>query len=83
MTSRGESRFKDRMPYVETVDGSDWWFCEGMQVMGLSIAGAQAGVRFEEPDKLKDDAAFEDVRPGGTSLKSTSKTWTSTASTYA
>ena len=64
-TSRGESKFKDRMPYVQTVDGSDWWFCEGMQVMGLAIAGAQAGVRFAEPDKLKDDAAFEDVRPGG------------------
>ena len=64
-TSRGESKFKDRMPYVETVDGSDWWYCEGMQIMGLSIAGAQAGVRFEEPDKLRDEAAFEDVRPGG------------------
>ena len=63
--SRGESKFKDRMPHVETVDGGDWWFCEGVQVMGLSIAGAQAGVRFEEPDKLTHEAGFEDVRPGG------------------
>ena len=63
-TSRGESRFKDRMPYVEP-----WTAAIGGSVRACSHgplhSWSQAGVRFEEPDKLKDDAAFEDVRPGG------------------
>ena len=64
-TSRGESKFKDRMPHVETVEGGDWWFCEGAQAVSLSESGAQAGVRFEEPEKLTYKAGIEEVRIGG------------------
>ena len=63
-TSRGESKFKDRVPRVERIDDFDWWVCEGRKVMAIS-PGTQTGVRFEEPEKLKIEGRLEDVRPGG------------------
>ncbi len=64
-TSRVEPRFRDRAPRILRVDnGSDWWVTDGVQGMG-AFAGAQAGLRFEEPEKLSQVATMEDVRPGG------------------
>ncbi len=69
-SSRGESKFLDRAPrvvHLEGVEGvanGDWWFCDGRKVVG-AFAGAQTGLRFEEPEKLSMDSSIEDVRPGG------------------
>ena len=79
--SRIESKFKDRAPHIEYIEGGDWWVCDGQKVIDVAGSGALAGVRFEEPEKLNRQASIEDVRPGGTFPRSTSKTWTSTAST--
>ena len=50
-TSRGESKFKDRMPHVERFEEGDWWFCDGVKVDTVA-GGTQVGLRFEEPEKL-------------------------------
>ena len=64
-TSRGESKFKGRLPHVERIEGADWWVCDGRKGFDVAGAGALAGVRFEEPEKLSREAHVEDVRPGG------------------
>ena len=64
-TSRGESKFKDRLPRVESLENGDFWFCDGVKVMNIS-AGTQAGLRFEEPEKLsREGGRIENVRLGG------------------
>ena len=63
-TSRGESKFKDRAPHLERLEQGDWWFCDGQKVLGVTN-GTQAGVRFEDPEKLTSQARIEEVRPGG------------------
>jgi len=63
-SSRGESKFKDRLPHVERLEAGDWWVCDGMKVMPIS-AGTQAGLRFEAPEKLSSKGRIEDVRLGG------------------
>ena len=63
-TSRAESKFKDRMPHLERLEEGDWWICEGRKLFGLGV-GAQAGLRFEEPEKLTLEGRLEDVRLGG------------------
>ena len=63
-TSRAESKFKDRVPHVERIENADWWFCDGLKILSVS-PGTQAGVRFEEPEKLTLQARIEEARPGG------------------
>ncbi len=63
-TTRGESKFKDRAPHIERLEEADWWFCEGRKVFDVT-SGIQAGLRFEEPEKLSRVGRIEDVRPGG------------------
>lgn len=63
-TSRAESKFKDRLPHVESLEEGDWWICDGQKVQDVG-AGSQAGVRFEDPEKLTREYRLEDVRPGG------------------
>ena len=64
-TSRAESKFKDRAPHVERIEGADWWICDGRKVQDVGPAGAQVGIRFEEPEKLTRGGRIEEVRPGG------------------
>ena len=63
-TSRTDSKFKDRVPRVESFEHGDWWVCDGMKVMTITT-GTQTGLRFEEPEKLSNEARVEDLRPGG------------------
>ena len=63
-TSRAESKFKDRVPHVESLEESDWWICDGLKLCGLGV-GTMVGVRFEEPEKLSMEARTEELRPGG------------------
>ena len=64
-TSRAESRFKDRVPHLERLEEGDWWVCDGAMVQDAGTSGAQAGVRFVEPETLSRWGRIEDVRPGG------------------
>ena len=64
-TTRAETRFKDRAPKVIRLeDGGDWWTCDGHLGLG-AFSGAQAGLRFEEPEKLSTVDDIANVRPGG------------------
>lgn len=64
-TSRVDVRFRDRAPRVVRLeDEGDWWFCDSHKIMG-AFAGAQAGRRFEAPERLSRKDLFENVRPGG------------------
>ena len=62
-TSRMEPEFRDRAPHVVRQEDGDWWYTEGLKGQSFG-AGAQAGVRFEEPEKLSYRATIENVRPG-------------------
>ena len=65
-TSRIEPKFRDRAPHIVRLeDGSDWFYCDGVKTAGGAFAGAQAGRRFEEPEKLSSEGTWEDVLPGG------------------
>ena len=64
--SRAESKFKDRVPHVERLEEGDWWICDGQKIQDVGPAGAQAGLRFEEREKvIFGGGRIEDVRPGG------------------
>ena len=61
-TSRGESKFKDRLPRVERLEVGDWWICDGRKVQTVAT-GTQAGVRFEGPETLSWVARVEELPP--------------------
>ena len=64
--SRMEPKFRDRAPQiVRQEDGGDYWVCEGHNLTAAGAAGSQAGVRFDEPEKLTSVDVFENVRLGG------------------
>ena len=63
-TSRIEPKFRDRAPHIITKEEGDFWSCDGVQ-MTSPAPGAQAGLRFDEPEKLTNKDVFENVRPGG------------------
>ena len=65
-TSRAEPKFRDRTPKIVRMEnGVDWWVCDDRKLL-TAASGTQAGMRFEEPEKLKlDQGTFEEVRPGG------------------
>ena len=64
-TSGVALRFRERAPHIVRLeDGSDWWVCDGRQLVHMG-SGSQTGRRFEEPDKLSREDIFENVRPGG------------------
>ena len=66
--TRGDPKFKDRLPRVQRMeDGSDWWFCDGHK-LGSAFSATLAGVRFEEPEKLwlgGAEQSYDNARPGG------------------
>ena len=63
-TSRGESKFKDHMPHVQSLEDGDWWISDGLKLLHVA-AGTQAGLRFEEPEKLTLESRIEEVPLGG------------------
>ena len=63
-TSRMPARYMDRAPHIVSLEDADWWFCDGRKVTGLAI-GSQVGLRFEAPEKLRQEHRYEEVRPGG------------------
>ena len=63
-TSRMEPRFRDRAPRIVRLEDGDWWMVEEFRGPGIG-AGAQAGRRFDEPEKLTAADLVENIRPGG------------------
>ena len=63
-TSRMPARFRDRAPHIVSQEDADWWICDGRKVASLGI-GSDVGLRFEAPEKLRQERRYEDVRPGG------------------
>ncbi len=68
-TSRAATQFKDRVPHIERDTtgpgaGSDFWYCDGQRVIGLS-PGSDTGRRFEDPEMKSQTHTVEDIRPGG------------------
>ena len=70
-TSRIEPKYRDRCPRLmtnapgyESHGAGEVWVCDG-RGGNTPAQGAQAGVRFEDPEKLKFMDTFERMRPGG------------------
>lgn len=64
-TSRIDSKFKDRAPHMQRIDGADLLVVEGDQaIAGIGLI-SNAGARFEAPETIRDHAVFEDVHRGG------------------
>ena len=64
-TSRIDSRFKDRAPYMRREEEHDQWYVEGDVKVGAMGIISQAGTRFESPEEITFEGKFDDVRPGG------------------
>ena len=62
-TTRLDKKFRDRAPRVIPEEGDDWWYCEGIKIQ-TAAAGAQAGLRFEDPDSLSFKDKVENIRLG-------------------
>ena len=63
-TTRMEPRYRDQAPHIASLDDGDWWVCDGIRGQDTG-SGSQAGLRFEEPEKLSRHDRYENVRPGG------------------
>ena len=63
-STRVDAKYKDRAPHLESREGGQIWVCDG-RGGNTPAQGAQAGVRFEDPDKLRALDEFEKVIPGG------------------
>ena len=63
-TARMSPRFRDRGPVMVHEGGDDIWFCDGTRLLGAST-GSQAGVRFDDAEKMLRKDVFENVPLGG------------------
>ncbi len=63
---RMQPKFKERGPQVVREEDGDWYYCDGLKIMGTG-EGTQTGLRFEEGgvEALGDTQTFEEVRLGG------------------
>ena len=59
-----EPKYRDRAPKIVREEGFDYWYCDGIKVLGVQ-PGTQTGRRFEEPDQLSRSDVYENVRIGG------------------
>ena len=65
-TSRAESKFAWRVPHVESLEGGDFWYCDGRKMGAADGGSANVGDRFEDPEKkMSKTVNTNDVRPGG------------------
>ena len=57
-------KFRDRAPHIVREDGNDQWYCDD-QAFGNVGINQQAGLRFDEPEKLTRAGSMETVPLGG------------------
>ena len=63
-TSRMEAKYRDRAPHVVSEEDADWWYTDGLKGQSFGI-GAQAGRRFEEPEKVTNLDRLQNIPPAG------------------
>ncbi len=63
-TTRLDPALREQGPRLVAEGDGDWWYCEGKRLRAGPASGAQAGVRFEHPERLGLTARFDDVREG-------------------
>ena len=63
-SGRIEPKYKDRAPVILREEGADYWYCDGIKVLGVQ-PGAQTGRRFEDAENLSREELYENVRLGG------------------
>ena len=63
--TRIEARFRDRAPYVVHEDDTDQWYADGNIRFGLMGSNSQAGLRFEERERLSMVGRYGDVPVAG------------------
>ena len=61
---RIDPKFRDRAPHIVREGDVDQWYCDGQPFGNIGI-NQQAGLRFEEPEKLTRDGSMETVLLGG------------------
>ncbi len=61
---RIDRKFKDRAPRIFRQGNSDQWYCDGVPFGNIGI-NQQAGVRFEDPEKLTREGSMDTVPLGG------------------
>ncbi len=61
---RIEAKYRDRAPRLGRKGEYDQWYCEGV-LFGNIGTNQQAGLRFEDPEKLDPEGVMDTVRPGG------------------
>ena len=61
---RIDSQFRDRAPVLVPEGENHQWYCEGVP-FGLIGINQQAGLRFEEPEKLTRDGSMDTIPLGG------------------
>ena len=61
-THRLDAKHKDRGPRVVSEEDGDFWYVG--DVRSTSFSGIQAGVRFEDREKLRPSGRWEEVREG-------------------
>ena len=62
-TSRASARYRDRVPHLVREADADWWTAGDTRIFSLA-GGADPGVRFDHPERLRLKAKEKDVRPG-------------------
>jgi len=65
-TKRLPARFKDVVPHIETIDGTDMWVAEGAPITSAVRTGSLVGLPRNGPrgDFRLQKATFDNVRPG-------------------
>ena len=65
-TKRLPSRFKDVVPHIENIDGTDMWVAEGAPITAAVRTGSTIGTPRDAPrvDFRLKKATYENVRPG-------------------
>ena len=61
---RIDTKFRERAPRIVREGDNDQWYCEGAQ-FGTIGTNQQAGLRFEEPEKLTREGSMDTVPLGG------------------
>ena len=64
-SSRAEAKWKDRVPrIIRGEDGWDMWYCDGEKILD-PITFGQAGLRFEDQEKMANRGVFDSIPLGG------------------
>ena len=61
---RMDAGFGENIPHLEVGDPYDWWVVGQKRIASFG-ATSGAGLRFDTPEKIRQEGSFANVRPGG------------------